>query len=83
MLRQRVLDGNHQERKIDFLLEFLQVKVVVSRPFWVTKAGHTDRQHWSSMVFEWVPWSMVAAIVLHSCLLLVSAIMLQFDLLKT
>ena len=76
MLRQRVLDGNHQERKIDFLLEFLQVKVVVGGPLWVTKAGHPHRQHWSSMVFEWVPWSMVAAFGLHLCLLLVSAIML-------
>ena len=34
MLRQKVLDGNHQEGKIDFLLEFLQaVKAVVGRPF--------------------------------------------------
>ena len=67
MLRQKVLDGNHQEGKIDFLLEFLQVKAVV---------GHPDRQHWSPMVFEWVPWSIVAPFVLHLCLLLVSAIML-------
>ena len=57
--------------------------MVVGRPFWVTKAGHPHRQHWSSMVFEWVPWSMVATFGLHLCLLLVSAIMLLFDLLKT
>ena len=37
VLRQRVLDGSHEEREIDFLLECLQVRVVVGRPFWVTK----------------------------------------------